>query len=61
MLIKYTNVRNFFSVGRNDLVEKSNLIRHSNPRKLSDTSKAPNKKLVKPNSHVDNETFLKDV
>ncbi|XP_060856008.1 MAP kinase-activating death domain protein isoform X3 [Metopolophium dirhodum] len=47
--------------GRNDLVEKSSLIRHSNPRKLSETSKIPNKKLVKPNSHVDNETFLKDV
>ncbi|KAL4104662.1 hypothetical protein QTP88_019944 [Uroleucon formosanum] len=47
--------------GRNDLVEKSSLIRHSNPRKLSETSKIPNKKSVKPNSHVDNETFLKDV
>ncbi|XP_025203393.1 MAP kinase-activating death domain protein-like isoform X3 [Melanaphis sacchari] len=47
--------------GRNDLVEKSNLIRHSNPRKLSETSKIPSKKSVKPNSHMDNETFLKDV
>ncbi|XP_050064071.1 MAP kinase-activating death domain protein isoform X5 [Aphis gossypii] len=47
--------------GRNDLVEKSSLIRHSNPRKLSETSKIPNKKSVKPNSHMDNETFLKDV
>ncbi|XP_026819862.1 MAP kinase-activating death domain protein isoform X3 [Rhopalosiphum maidis] len=47
--------------GRNDLVEKSSLIRHSNPRKLSDTTKIPNKKSVKPNSHMDNETFLKDV
>jgi len=51
----------FFLAGRNDLVEKSSLIRHSNPRKLSETSKIPNKKSVKPNSHVDNETFLKDV
>lgn len=51
----------FIFVGRNDLVEKSNLIRHSNPRKLSETSKVPNKKPSKPNSHVDNETFLKDV
>ncbi|VVC41070.1 Hypothetical protein CINCED_3A012715 [Cinara cedri] len=47
--------------GRNDLVEKSNLIRHSNPRKLSETTKVPNKKIIKPNSHVDNETFIKDV
>ncbi|XP_060847508.1 MAP kinase-activating death domain protein isoform X3 [Rhopalosiphum padi] len=47
--------------GRNDLVEKSSLIRHSNPRKLSETTKIPNKKSVKPNSHMDNETFLKDV
>ncbi|XP_025417158.1 MAP kinase-activating death domain protein isoform X2 [Sipha flava] len=48
-------------VGRNDLVEKSNLIRHSNPRKLSETSRVPNKKSIKPNSHMDNEAFLKDV
>lgn len=42
-------------------MEKSNLIRHSNPRKLGETPNVSNKKAVKPNSHVDNETFLKDV
>ncbi|XP_050426755.1 MAP kinase-activating death domain protein isoform X2 [Adelges cooleyi] len=51
----------FPSRGRNGLVEKSNLIKHSNPKKPEDPPKAQSKRNVKLNSHTDNETFLKDV
>ncbi|XP_050526812.1 MAP kinase-activating death domain protein isoform X2 [Daktulosphaira vitifoliae] len=48
-------------VGRNGLVEKSKLIKHSNPKTPNDSSKIQNKKIMKVNSHIDNESFLKDV